>query len=210
MGLQLIYLDPHELIDYENNAKIHTDEEIITLANIIKEFGFDVPVVVDENKILIKGHKRKLASIYLEKPLIPVIVRDDMTEEQKKAARIADNKAGESDWNMEKLRAELLDLRDLGVDLTLTGFEDGEINVLLDLDDNFSFDDGTDIEPSDMEHVEGDKDGRSILCEIAFSTKEIAETFLANIGLAEPKIKGYSRLINGDIEIKSDMLQVSE
>ncbi|MCO5250710.1 MAG: ParB/Srx family N-terminal domain-containing protein [Candidatus Kapabacteria bacterium] len=210
MGLKLIYLDPHELVDYENNTKIHTDEEIITLANIIKEFGFDVPVVVDENNILIKGHKRKLASIYLEKPSIPVIVRDDLTEEQKRAARIADNKVGESDWDMDKLKAELLGLRDFGIDLTLTGFESGELGILLDLDDNFSFNDESEGEPDDMEHVEGDKDGRSILCEIAFSTKEIAETFLANIGLQEPKIKGFSRLINGDLEIKSEFLQVAE
>jgi hypothetical protein len=210
MELQIIYLDPHELVDYENNAKIHTDEEIIALANIIKEFGFDVPVVVDENKILIKGHKRKLASIMAGEKLVPVIIRNDLTEEQKRAARIADNKVSESDWDMDKLKAELLGLRDFGIDLTLTGFESGELNILLDLDDNFSFHDDSEGEPSDMVEIEGDKDGRSILCEIAFSTKEIAETFLANIGLQEPKIKGFSRLINGDIEIKSEFLQVGQ
>jgi hypothetical protein len=111
---------------------------------------------------------------------------------------------------MDKLKAELLGLRDFGIDLTLTGFESGELNILLDLDDNFSFHDDSEGEPSDMVEIEGDKDGRSILCEIAFSTKEIAETFLANIGLQEPKIKGFSRLINGDIEIKSEFLQVGQ
>ena len=129
--LEIVYLDPRTLKDYPHNNKAHTDEQVRQLADIFEAVGTDVPIVFDEDMVIIKGHCRKYAAILKNMNLYPCILRDDMTEEQKRLARIADNKLPEnSSWIYENLRSEFNALEELGIDLKLTGFNMNEIRFL--------------------------------------------------------------------------------
>jgi len=123
--------DPRELIPYEKNAKLHSAEQIATLAAAIAEFGFDQPIVVDGQGVIIKGHARREASLRLGLVRVPVVVRTDLSPAQVKAARIADNKLAESPWDEALLREELQQLEDQEFALELVGFSDEELRTLL-------------------------------------------------------------------------------
>jgi DNA modification methylase len=123
--------DPSSLIPYINNAKTHPPEQIAKIAASIVEFGFDQPIVVDGQGIVIKGHGRLAASLQLGLKRVPIVVRTDLTPSQIKASRLADNKTAESPWDEELLRLELGMLREQDYDLGLTGFADDEIEALL-------------------------------------------------------------------------------
>jgi DNA modification methylase len=123
--------DPESLIPYINNAKTHPTEQIAKIAASIAEFGFDQPIVVDEQGIIIKGHGRRDASLRLGLKRVPVVVRGDLTPIQIKAARLADNKTAESPWDPQLLGLEIAGLKEWDFDLSLTGFSDDEIEDLL-------------------------------------------------------------------------------
>lgn len=130
-GLKVVQLDPKTLIPYANNAKIHSYSQIQKLKGQISEFGFDQPVVVDKDFVIIKGHGRTQASIELNLPTIPVVVASHLSPSQVKAARIADNKVSSTDYDEELLKFELGEIRDLGeVDINLTGFDEFEMEQL--------------------------------------------------------------------------------
>jgi DNA modification methylase len=133
------------VIPYANNTKKHPVEQINKLASMIAEYGHDVPIVVDADNVIIKGHGRLLACQKLGMTTVPVIVRDDLTPTQVKAARIADNKVAESDWDEDLLRLELTELDELGFDLDLTGFEDFDFSQFDD-DDTTTLDDDADLD----------------------------------------------------------------
>jgi ParB-like chromosome segregation protein Spo0J len=116
---------------YEKNSKLHDPVQIDKLAAIIKEHGFDVPIVVDENGVIIKGHGRRLAALKLGMTRVPVIVRVDMSEEEKTAARIADNVVARGELDEEALLSELSKLSAGGSDLSLLGFGDDELSGYL-------------------------------------------------------------------------------
>lgn len=122
-----------DLIPYDKNPKRHPQEQVEKIANSIKSFGFDQPIVVDSDMVIIKGHGRRLASQYLGLKRVPVIVRTDMTAAQVRASRIADNQTAESYYDMSNLIYELETLYSLGGDDSLesTGFEHEEIKTLL-------------------------------------------------------------------------------
>lgn len=99
-----------ELIPYENNPRFN-DDAVEYVANSIKQFGFKVPIIIDKNNVIVAGHTRYKASLELGLEEVPTIVADDLTEEQVKAFRLADNKVSEkSEWNFELLDEELEDL----------------------------------------------------------------------------------------------------
>lgn len=101
-----------ELKEYENNPRLN-DNAVDKVAKSIKEFGFKVPIIVDKNNVIIAGHTRKKASELLNLETVPVIVSDDLNEEQVKAFRLADNKTNEfADWDWELLENELMDIED--------------------------------------------------------------------------------------------------
>ena len=111
-----------ELIPYEKNPR-KNDEAVKYVAESIKAFGFKVPIVIDKDNVIVAGHTRYKASKKLKLTEVPCIVADDLTDEQIKAYRLADNKVAEkADWDFELLGAELEDLFDF--DMTLFGFED--------------------------------------------------------------------------------------
>ena len=92
---------------YELNAKIHTDEQIKRVAKSISEFGWDQPIVVDANGVIIKGHGRRLAAIQLGLTHVPVLVRDDLDADKVKAARLADNRVAIGDLDADLLHQDL-------------------------------------------------------------------------------------------------------
>lgn len=117
---QIIYMSIDELIPYENNPRKNT-KAVDKVAKSIEEFGFKVPIVVDENKVIVAGHTRLLASKQLGLDVVPVIVADGLTDDQVRAFRLADNKVSEfSKWDEDKLRAEL---EQLEIDMAQFGFE---------------------------------------------------------------------------------------
>ena len=122
----------NKLIPYAKNSRTHSPEQIGQIAASIKEFGFRNPILVDGVGI-IAGHGRLLAAQKLNLDKVPTIDCSDMTESQKKAYIIADNKlAMNAGWDTAMLSIEMKDLEDEGFDLTLLGFDDKELNALLE------------------------------------------------------------------------------
>lgn len=105
--IKVIEKDINELVPYENNARIN-DKAIDIVANSIQEFGFKNPCIIDKNNVLVAGHTRVEACKKLGITKVPCIVADDLTEDQIKAFRIADNSSAQvAEWDMDKLMAEL-------------------------------------------------------------------------------------------------------
>lgn len=112
-----------DLIPYINNPR-NNDNAVDAVASSIKNFGFKVPIVVDTNNEIINGHTRLKAAQKLGLETVPVIVADDLTPEQVKAFRLADNKVGEiATWNDEMLAIELEELKNLDFDMSEFEFE---------------------------------------------------------------------------------------
>ncbi|MFZ3610457.1 DNA modification methylase [Enterococcus faecalis] len=106
-----------DLIPYEKNPR-HNEGAITAVAKSIEKFGFKVPIVVDASNVIVNGHTRLKAAKYLGLKEVPTIIADDLTPEQIKAFRLADNKVGEiATWDEELLNAELDELADLDLDL---------------------------------------------------------------------------------------------
>ena len=116
---------------YPNNPRIN-DDAVDTVAGSIKEFGFRQPIVVDSDGVIICGHTRFKAAKKLGLEKVPVHVAQDLSPEQIKAYRIADNKTAElAEWNYDLLPIELADLQSCNYDLGLLGFDQDELARLL-------------------------------------------------------------------------------
>lgn len=128
--MQIKYFKVGDLKPYKNNPR-KNDEAVDAVANSIKEFGFKVPIIIDKNNEIIAGHTRLKAAKKLGLKEVPCIIADDLTDEQIKAFRLADNKVGEnSEWDFNLLSGELfgldLDMREFGFEIT--GFDVGELS----------------------------------------------------------------------------------
>jgi DNA modification methylase len=123
--------DPASLTPYSNNAKTHPIEQVDKIAASIAAFGFDQPIVIDGDGVIIKGHGRREASLRLGLDQVPVLVRTDLSVAEIKAARLADNRTAQSPWDEELLRVELEALLEDDFELGLTGFDLREIDALL-------------------------------------------------------------------------------
>jgi hypothetical protein len=99
--------DIDKIAPYENNVKKHGLEQVAKIAESIKRHGWDQPIVVDRNGVIIKGHGRRLAAIELGLKRVPVICRTDLSDDDAKAARLADNRVAISDYDTEMLKVEL-------------------------------------------------------------------------------------------------------
>ena len=131
-ALQIQYRSIESLIPYARNARTHSEEQVAQIAASIREFGFNNPVLVDGHRGVIAGHGRILAARKLDMTQLPVIELAHLTETQKRAFILAENKLTErAGWDSELLSLELADLQEAGFDLDLTGFDDGEIQSLL-------------------------------------------------------------------------------
>jgi DNA modification methylase len=122
-----------QLLPYAANARTHSDEQVAQIAASIAEFGFNAPCLVDDRGVLIAGHGRLLAARQLGLADVPVIRLGHLSDAQARAYRIADNRiALNGGWNDELLAAELARLNEDGVDLDLLGFDEDELDRLLD------------------------------------------------------------------------------
>lgn len=130
--MQIKEVEVTALIPYAKNSRTHDDAQVAQIAASIKEFGWTNPILVDGDKGVIAGHGRLLAARKLGMSKVPTIELKDMTEAQKKAYVIADNKlALNAGWDTNFLSLELQELKDQDFDLTLLGFDDKELDALL-------------------------------------------------------------------------------
>lgn len=135
---------------YENNPR-NNEQAVEAVANSIKEFGFKVPIVATIEGEIVNGHTRFKAAKSLKLKTVPVLIADDLTEEQIKAFRLADNKTGElADWDVELLYSELDELT--GFDMTMFGFEDIDFSL-----DDFEEDEKETGEEADIDSEEKPK-----------------------------------------------------
>ncbi len=135
MNLAVEYVNTSDIKPYKSNPKIHKNRQIRQIVNSISEFKFNNPILIDENNVIIAGHGRLLAAKHLNMLQIPVIKLTHLSEVQKKAYRIADNKLTENgEWDFDLLKVELEDLNSLNLDfnLDITGFDTADIDVMLD------------------------------------------------------------------------------
>ena len=118
--MQIVEVELKQLKPYAKNAKKHPQEQIDHIANSLRDFGWKQPVVIDSDNVIICGHGRVLAAKQLGYDKVPCLYADDLTEEQIKAFRLADNKTAESDWDFDLLMPEL---DDIDLDMSLYGFD---------------------------------------------------------------------------------------
>ena len=129
---EIKYCDPLDLIPYENNPRVN-DYAVKKVLESIKEFGFRNPILVDADMVIIAGHTRREASILAGLEQVPYIVADDLTPEQVKAYRIADNKLGElATWDEDMLREELWGLQEADFSLEVMGFTEMDLKDLFE------------------------------------------------------------------------------
>lgn len=144
---KITYRNPASLIPYDKNARTH-DSELEFLCNSIRENGFDAghAIVVDKDDVIICGHGRRMAAMKLGMKEVPVLKRDDLTDDQVKAYRLSDNKLSDlSGWDFDVLDKELNLLREVGFDMTQFGFDDfSDFDVPLAEGDDESEDEGED------------------------------------------------------------------
>jgi DNA modification methylase len=134
MNIEKIAIE--SLIPYVNNQKQHPEAQIEKIAGSIKEFGFLNPIIVDKDNVIIAGHGRYEAAKRLGLEKVPVIRAEHLTQAQIKAYRIADNRLAElAIWDEELLAVELAELEEINFDMDLLGFNEDELNGLLDIKD---------------------------------------------------------------------------
>jgi len=127
----LEFVPVENLIPYARNSRTHSDAQVAQIAASIKEFGFTNPVLIDEADGIIAGHGRLLAARKLGMTEVPCLRLGYLSEIQKRAYVIADNKlALNSGWDDEMLKLEFADLKEFGFDVTLTGFSDEELDAM--------------------------------------------------------------------------------
>lgn len=122
--MEVKYVSPDQLIPYAKNAKQHPPEQVERIANSIRRFGWQQPIVVDRDNVVIIGHGRLFAAKELMLDSVPVVYADNLTEDEVNALRLADNKTNESAWDFSALEEELAALDIAGIDMTQFGFDD--------------------------------------------------------------------------------------
>lgn len=119
--MEIKNIDPKKLIPYENNPR-QNDQAVEAVKASIEEFGFKVPIVIDKNNVIVCGHTRQKAAIQLHLSTVPCVVADDLTDEQIRAFRLADNKTAElAEWDFDLLNEEIQNIFE--IDMEEFGFE---------------------------------------------------------------------------------------
>ena len=139
-------VDINKLVPYANNARTHNKEQILKLRSSLREFGFVNPVIIDKEYNVLAGHGRIEAAKAENISEIPCVFVDHLTEAQKKAYILADNRmALDAGWDDELLAVEMEELQNLGFDLGLTGFDESEIADLFAIDSDEAKQDDFDV-----------------------------------------------------------------
>ena len=143
--------NPRELIPYANNARTHSDEQVAQIAASIKEFGFNNPILIDKDGGIIAGHGRVSAAYLLGMDTVPTICLDHLSDIQRRAYILADNKlALNAGWDDDTLALEMQGLNG-EIELGLLGFTDDEIKVLLN---GVEFDPGTEDDQGKLDSID--------------------------------------------------------
>ena len=136
-----------KLVPYANNARTHSPEQINKLRGSLREFGFVSPVIIDKDYGILAGHGRVMAARAENIEQVPCVFVDHLTEAQKKAYILADNRfALDAGWDEDMLRVEMEALQGMDFDIALTGFDESEIADLLSLDDGEAQEDDFDVD----------------------------------------------------------------
>ena len=143
MKIELVKIE--EIKPYPGNAKAHPRDQVKKIAQSIQEYGFQVPILLDKENVIITGHGRLLAAKKLKMESVPTVRMDHLTDAQVRAFRLMDNRSNESDWLPEELANELKLLSLEGFDLELTGFDGVEIEKLFDIKEGLT--DPDDVPP---------------------------------------------------------------
>jgi len=157
--MEIKYVELEALTIYENNSRLHSDEQIEQIVASITEFGFTNPILINENNRVIAGHGRLAAAEQMGLDNVPCIVLNGLTEEQERAYVIADNNlALNASWDLDVLALELADLKEMDFDLELIGFDGDFLGGLLEPDQNegLTDQDHTPDPPSEPVTKEGD------------------------------------------------------
>ena len=140
-------VDINKLVPYANNARTHNKEQILKLRSSLREFGFVNPVIIDREYNVLAGHGRIMAAKEEGIAEVPCVFADHLTEAQKKAYILADNRmALDAGWDEELLAVEMEELQNLGFDLGLTGFDESEIADLFDINSDEAKQDDFDVD----------------------------------------------------------------
>jgi DNA modification methylase len=187
-GLRLEHRPIEALIPYARNARTHSEDQVALIAGSIREFGFANPVLVDGANGIIAGHGRVLAARKLGLAQVPVIELAHLSEAQKRAYVLADNKLAErAGWDRDMLALEVGELAELGVDLADLGFEAGEIDGLLHGDASDPREEDTPEPPAHPVSKPGDLwrlGQHRVLCGDATDPKAVARL----LGNVEPQL----------------------
>ena len=125
--MQIIKKNVNELVPYENTPR-HNDDAVEYVANSIEQFGFKVPIIIDKDNVIVAGHTRLKAAKKLGMEYVPCILADDLSEEQVRAFRLADNKVGElAGWDFTKRDEELAKILD--IDMSMFSFKEDEFDI---------------------------------------------------------------------------------
>lgn len=151
MKLKIEYRKVSDLLPYAQNARTHSDAQVSQLAASIKEFGFNNPVAIDADGMILCGHGRVMAAQKLRMAEVPTVCLSHLSETQVKAYILADNKlALNAGWDNDMLKVELEELKDSDFDLNLTGFSDDELKDILVEDPTEVQEDNFDGEPPEV------------------------------------------------------------
>jgi len=158
MKQEIVHKPIADLIPYANNARTHSDEQIAQIAASIKEFGFTNPILLDGTNGIIAGHGRLMAARKLSLDTVPCIQLSHLSDKQKKAYILADNRlAMNSGWDTQLLTLELKSLDDEGFDLEMLGFDADELRELMS---DVNFDPATEDEQGKLDEL----DPKWIIC----------------------------------------------
>jgi DNA modification methylase len=134
--IQIEHVEVSKLIPYARNSRTHSPTQVKQIAASIREFGFMNPVLIDASNTIIAGHGRVMAAEHLQLQSVPCVRHEHLTEAQRRAYVIADNKlAMNADWDEEMLKLELDDLHMEGFDVGMLGFDPDELSKVMKLDD---------------------------------------------------------------------------
>ena len=214
--MELVDID--KLIPYVNNARTHSPEQINKLRASLREFGFINPVIVDDKFNIVAGHGRVMAAQAEGIKEIPCVYVDYLTEAQKKAYILADNRmAMDAGWDEEMLRVELEALQDMAFDLSMTGFDEKELADLFKTDEHVE-DDDFDLDAA-LEKAAFVKKGdiwtvgrHRLMCGDATSAEDVAKLMdgkKANIIVTDPPY-GVSFKSSDGLSIQNDSLKGDE
>ena len=132
MNLEIKYCDPNALHLSKKNCRVHSDSQVEQIVKSIREFGFTNPVLIDEREQVIAGHGRLAAAKFMKLREVPTITLRGLSDTQKRAYMIADNKlALNASWDKDLLALEVSDLNALHFDLDTVGFDDFEVRGML-------------------------------------------------------------------------------